>query len=311
MAVRRVAGAPRRDDAASRGRHLDLAPVTRRRARRPSRRRPRTDRSGACGSVPSAACGLREPQHLAAVGVDHVSRRPRGLRRDRGTRSRRRVVDRAHPLRAGRGVRGRRTSPRGRRCTSRGWGCRPGPGAMQLTRMRSSASSYAHARVRYSSAAFVDPYSMLPGLTIEPTDELTFTTAASGDARSAGKRRREQEERPRDVDGVVLLERLARERLERPVLGSPRRCSRRRRSARRRRASRPRSAGAPPVRRRRGRDHERRRSRSRRAPAASGSGRRPTSTTSSPVGREQPAAAAPIPVLRRSRSRRGSRQTSP
>ena len=61
-----------------------------------------------------------------------------------------------------------------------------GPGAMQLTRIPSAPSSYAHARVRYSSAAFVEPYSIVPGFTIEPTDELTLTTAASGDARSDG-----------------------------------------------------------------------------------------------------------------------------
>ena len=45
-----------------------------------------------------------------------------------------------------------------------------------------------------------------------------FTIAASGDARSDGERRLGEEERAGDVDGVVRVEPLAGERLERAVV---------------------------------------------------------------------------------------------
>src|SRR5438105_1854259 len=60
------------------------------------------------------------------------------------------------------------------------------PEARQLTRIRSGASSKASERDRYSTAAFVIPYNEFPGLTTLPTVELTLTTAAQSERRSAG-----------------------------------------------------------------------------------------------------------------------------
>ena len=70
-----------------------------------------------------------------------------------------------------------------------------GPGAMQLSRIPSGASSAASERVTYSSAALLIPYTHCVGRTSVPEDELIVTTRrATAHADSHEQRGLDQEE---------------------------------------------------------------------------------------------------------------------